>query len=71
VTTAAIGGCHTLFVSAIFATIVAFLYLSIPFAIELTVAVSLGIGLSVLLLYISLGRQFVKLRPPHPSEFAE
>jgi hypothetical protein len=35
------------------------------------VAVSLGIGLSVLLLYISLGRQFVKLRPPHPSEFAE
>lgn len=67
--TALIGSCHALFVSAIFATILSFLYLSMPYAIDLSDGISFGVVLALLLVYASLGRQHAKMRPPHPSEF--
>ena len=68
---ALVGGCQALFVAAVFAACIAFLYLSMPYALELSVAVSLGVALAAVLIYASLGRQYAERRPPHPSEFAE
>lgn len=52
------GACQGFFIGAMFAAIVAFIYLSIPYAIDARVAISLGIGLSILLAYTSLGRHY-------------
>lgn len=70
-TTALIGTCHTFIVAAIFSTIIAFLYLSMPYALTAYVGASIGFTLSALLMYNSLGRQHTPMRPPHPSEFTE
>jgi hypothetical protein len=69
--TALIGSCHALFVAAITATILAFFYLSMPYGIDLDVGVSFGVVLALLLAYAHLGRQYGKMRPPHPSEFGD
>jgi len=79
-----LGACQGFFIGAMFAAIVAFIYLSIPYAIDARVAISMGIGLSVLLSYTSLGRQYIGggLRtkrgnnsitggPPHASEYID
>lgn len=65
------GGCHGFCFGACFAVAIAFMYLSIPYALDLYTAVALGIGMSVLLLYGSLGRQFVPGVSPHVSEYAD
>ena len=63
--------CQALFVAAVFAACIAFLYLSMPYALELPVAVALGVACALMLLYASLGRQYARARPLHPSEFTE
>jgi hypothetical protein len=68
---ALIGGCHALFVAAAVAAILAFFYLSMPYALELSVAVALGVALGLLLVYASLGRQHAEKHTRHPSEFSE
>jgi hypothetical protein len=57
VTAACLGGCEGFLAGAVFAALVAFMYLSIPYAIDLSVSISLGVGLAVILTYASLGRQ--------------
>ena len=46
------------------------MYLAMPYALELSFAIALGVALGLLLVYASLGRQDVEKRVPHPSEFA-
>jgi hypothetical protein len=42
-----------------------------PYALELSVAVALGVALGLLLVYASLGRQHAEKHTRHPSEFSE
>ena len=66
---ATVGACHGTFVGGITAAIVAFLYLSIPYALDVSVAISFGVAVAVFVTYGALGRQ----RPPavamHASEY--
>lgn len=64
-----VGICNGLIVAAPFAAIVSFLYLSIPYAIDSRVAVSMGLGLAILLVYSGFGRQHRKVTPLHASEY--
>lgn len=66
-----LGVCQGLSVGAPFAVIVAFLYLSLPYAIGFDVAVSLGTAVAVLVAYWGLGRHYKPVEPPHASEYAE
>lgn len=67
----AIGTCHVFLVSAIFSAFIAYFYFSVPYLIDLASATTLGVSLALLLLYLSLGRQYDKARPAHPSQFTE
>ena len=67
----AFGACQGLLVGGLFAVIVSLMYLSIPSALDLSVAISLGLGLASLLVFASLGRHHQPLVPPHASEYAD
>lgn len=58
-------------VGAIFAALVAFMYMSLPYAIDISVAISLGIGLAALLTFSGLGRQVQPTVAPDGSAYAE
>jgi hypothetical protein len=65
------GAAESFFVGSVFALIVSFLYLSIPWALDLQTAIALGFGLAALLVYTGLGRHYQSTPPPHPAEYAE
>ena len=64
-----LGGCQGFFIGAPFAVILSFLYLSIPYAIDFEVTVSLGIAVAVLVVYLGMGRHHKPHEAPHASEF--
>ncbi len=79
---ALLGACQGLAVGSVFAMLVSFVYLSIPYAIDVRVAVSLGLGLAVVLAYAALGRHHnatgIKARagevgngPPHAADYGD
>lgn len=71
ISAATLGGCHGFLIGSIFAAIVSFMYLSMPYAINVNVAVSLGMGVAVMLTYGGLGRYSRKAAAPHASEYEE
>ena len=65
------GACHGVIVGDITAAVLAFLYLSIPYALDVSVAISLGLAVALFLTYSALGRQ---RQPPfsmHASEYSD
>jgi hypothetical protein len=56
---------------AVFAVIIAFYYLVLPYAIDVSVAISLGFAFGLMLVYSSLGRQYKAYTAPHASEFGD
>jgi hypothetical protein len=69
--TAFLGFCHAFFVGSVFSAAIAFLYLSVPYAVDVRVAVAMGCGLAVLLTYSALGRHHKGAPPPHASELGD
>jgi Putative transmembrane protein 170 len=65
------GACQGFVVGSIFAIVMSFMYLSMPYAIESRVAIALGLGLALLLVYSALGRQYQRFSAPHASEFGD
>jgi hypothetical protein len=68
VVSAALGAFQGFFVGAPFAVFVAFLYLSIPYAIDFAVALNLGVAVALLVVYMGLGRHHRPFDAPHPAE---
>ena len=66
-----LGACQGFCIGAVFAVIASFLFLSIPYAMEWSTVVALGIGLAVLIVYGALGRHYDKIVVPHVSEYAD
>ena len=64
-----LGGCQGFCVGAPLAVVLAFLYLSIPYAIDYEVAVGLGVVVGLLVVYGSLGRHGRAYAAPHACEF--
>jgi hypothetical protein len=65
----ALGGCQGVCVGGPIAAILAFLYLSIPYAIDYEVAVGLGVVVGLLAVYASLGRHARAHAAPHACEY--
>ena len=68
---AMIGAFHGIFVGGISAMILAFLYLSIPYALDSSVAVSLGLAVAVFVTYSALGRHRRPALAMHASEYGD
>ena len=64
-----LGACQGFFIGAPFAVILSFLYLSIPYAIDFQVAVSLGLAVAVMVVYLGMGRHHKPFEAPHASEY--
>lgn len=68
---ALVGACHGVLVGGVTSAILAYMYLSIPYALDSSVAISLGLAVSAFLIYAALGRQPRPPRPLHASEYTE
>ena len=71
----AVGGCHGFCVGAVFALLLSFVYLGMPYAIDLSFAVALGVMLAALLAYAATGPQALSVAAlvktaPHASEYS-
>lgn len=64
-----LGGLHGFIAGATFAAITSFMYMSLPYAVDNTVAISLGVGLAVVLTYAALGRQYNVVTPSISSDY--
>ena len=53
---ALVGSCHGLVVGSVLAALISLLYLSVPYAIDLRLAVAMGVGVAALLAFGALGR---------------
>jgi hypothetical protein len=65
------GCCHVAIPGAVFSAIVSLVYLSIPYAIDLGVAVVLGLTMAAVLLFFAFNRDQPRHKPAHAVEFAE
>lgn len=66
-----LGACHGFGIGAVFAVIVSFMFLSIPYAVDFTTIVALGCGLAVLIVYSGLGRHYDRFVAPHTAEYTD
>lgn len=67
----AIGTIHSLIFGGFFSVIMSFLYLSIPYAIDLSVGIALGIGMAMIILYRAMGRHYEKIASLHLAEYID
>ena len=58
-------------VGAVFAVIVSFLFMAIPYAVEWSTVVALGIGLACLIVYSGMGRHYSVVVAPAAAEYAD
>jgi hypothetical protein len=66
-----LGLCYGFLAGGIFAVLISYYYLVLPYAIDLNVAVSLGGAFGLMLVYAATGRQHKRFEPPHASEYAD
>ena len=62
------GACQGVCVGAPFAVILSFLFLSIPYAVDVEVAVAIGCAIALLVGYWGVGRHYKRADAPHPAE---
>ena len=64
---ALLGSCHAMLVGAVLAALLSLLYLSVPYAIDVRVAVAMGVGIAALLAFGALGRHARKSEGGEPA----
>jgi len=56
-----LGGCQSFVAASLFSVIASFIYLSLPYAIDFSVGICLGVCVAAMFVYGSLGRQYGRL----------